>query len=278
VRHLRRVARSAVPPGTNPTLLEIASVDNFQGREKELIIFSAVRSNRSGAVGFLADWRRLNVMLTRARRGLVVCGNSQTLRANEHWRAWLDFFRCAAAGEPLPRTPSPVRRQREVEQKAERERQKQEEEEAQAEAAAAAERQGKKRGHSARRGSSSRRGSSPRRRSSSRQHRPAQRSHRTPPTAEPSGVKRSISRRLSDALSDIEDNGVGGEGSRIDPESKWERDEKPAASETEIDRGAAKKAALEALEKAWAVSRANCTRRPLAANDKDSSDMEFDSD
>merc|ERR1719210_2053191 len=145
VRCLRRVLRSAVPHGKDPMLLEIASVDNFQGREKELIIFSAVRSNRSGAVGFLADWRRLNVMLTRARRGLVVCGNSLTLRANEHWSAWLDFFRCAAAGQPLPRTPSPVRKQREVEQKAERERQKQEEEEAQAEAAAA-ERQGKRRG------------------------------------------------------------------------------------------------------------------------------------
>lgn len=108
VRILKRMLRNVIPEGADPELLEVASVDNFQGREKELIIFSAVRSNRTGTVGFLADWRRLNVMLTRARRGLVVCGNSRTLRADEHWNKWLDFYVRAASGRA--RTPSPEKR------------------------------------------------------------------------------------------------------------------------------------------------------------------------
>lgn len=105
VRLLKRMLRNVMPEGTDPELLEVASVDNFQGREKDLIVFSAVRSNRTGTVGFLADWRRLNVMLTRARRGLIVIGNSRTLRADEHWSKWLDFFARVSSGRE--RTPSP---------------------------------------------------------------------------------------------------------------------------------------------------------------------------
>ena len=47
-----------------PQEIEIKSVDAYQGRERDIIIFSAVRSNRRGRIGFLADWRRMNVALT----------------------------------------------------------------------------------------------------------------------------------------------------------------------------------------------------------------------
>ncbi|ELR16091.1 uncharacterized protein ACA1_224920 [Acanthamoeba castellanii str. Neff] len=72
--------------------LNINSVDGYQGREKEVIIFTAVRSNSRGDVGFLRDWRRLNVALTRARRGLLVVGNRRTLQSDEHWGKWLRWI------------------------------------------------------------------------------------------------------------------------------------------------------------------------------------------
>ena len=72
--------------------LEIDTVDGFQGREKEAVVISLVRSNRQGEIGFLADTRRMNVALTRARRKLIVIGDSATLGGNPFYAAMLDYF------------------------------------------------------------------------------------------------------------------------------------------------------------------------------------------
>lgn len=72
--------------------IEIDSVDGFQGREKEVIVVSLVRSNRDGDVGFLADTRRMNVALTRARRKLVVIGDSATITAHPFYEKLVKYF------------------------------------------------------------------------------------------------------------------------------------------------------------------------------------------
>ena len=73
--------------------VEVRTVDGYQGREKEVIIFSCVRSNSERNVGFLSESRRLNVALTRAKRGLIVIGDPDTLRSDKNWKAWLDYIR-----------------------------------------------------------------------------------------------------------------------------------------------------------------------------------------
>eukprot|EP00535_Pseudo-nitzschia_heimii_P001058 CAMPEP_0197188984 /NCGR_PEP_ID=MMETSP1423-20130617/18917_1 /TAXON_ID=476441 /ORGANISM="Pseudo-nitzschia heimii, Strain UNC1101" /LENGTH=959 /DNA_ID=CAMNT_0042640987 /DNA_START=226 /DNA_END=3102 /DNA_ORIENTATION=- len=69
--------------------IEVNSVDGYQGRERDVIIFSAVRSNHQGNIGFLSDWRRLNVALTRAKSALIIIGDIDTLAENDkHWGAF----------------------------------------------------------------------------------------------------------------------------------------------------------------------------------------------
>ncbi|XP_029438093.1 DNA-binding protein SMUBP-2 [Rhinatrema bivittatum] len=72
--------------------LEIKSVDGFQGREKEAVVLSFVRSNRKGEVGFLAEDRRINVAVTRARRHLAVVCDSRTVSNHKFLKTLVDYM------------------------------------------------------------------------------------------------------------------------------------------------------------------------------------------
>ena len=72
--------------------LEISTVDGFQGREKEAIIISMVRCNSRGEVGFLADSRRMNVAVTRARRHVALVTDAETASADPFLKRLVEYF------------------------------------------------------------------------------------------------------------------------------------------------------------------------------------------
>nr|BAJ93869.1 predicted protein [Hordeum vulgare subsp. vulgare] len=66
-------------------VIDVNTVDGFQGREKELVIFSCVRCNKEQSIGFVSDFRRMNVAITRARSAVLVIGSSSTFKKDKHW-------------------------------------------------------------------------------------------------------------------------------------------------------------------------------------------------
>ncbi|XP_053400098.1 DNA-binding protein SMUBP-2-like [Mercenaria mercenaria] len=76
--------------------IEVKSVDGFQGREKEAVIISLVRSNKRGEVGFLSERRRINVAVTRARRHLTVIGDSETVCKDDFLKSLIDYLNLEA--------------------------------------------------------------------------------------------------------------------------------------------------------------------------------------
>jgi ATP-dependent RNA/DNA helicase IGHMBP2 len=80
-------AKEALPAG-----MRISTIDSFQGQEKETVIVSLVRSNDDGDIGFLKDYRRMNVAITRAKERLFVIGDSATIGADAFYNAFLTYI------------------------------------------------------------------------------------------------------------------------------------------------------------------------------------------
>jgi superfamily I DNA and/or RNA helicase len=72
-------------------LLSVGTVDSFQGQERDIIYISMTRSNDAGEIGFLADIRRMNVGMTRAKKKLVIIGDSATLSNHPYYAAFLAY-------------------------------------------------------------------------------------------------------------------------------------------------------------------------------------------
>jgi predicted DNA helicase len=84
---------------------EVKSVDGFQGREKEVIVISFVRSNLAREIGFVKDRRRLNVAMTRAKTKLIMIGDMETLKTNDPFDQLYAWLETKGALVRLPREP-----------------------------------------------------------------------------------------------------------------------------------------------------------------------------
>jgi hypothetical protein len=71
--------------------IRISTIDSFQGQEQEVVLISLVRSNDEGEIGFLKDYRRMNVALTRAKDMLIVIGDSATLGQDPFYHRFLTY-------------------------------------------------------------------------------------------------------------------------------------------------------------------------------------------
>jgi superfamily I DNA and/or RNA helicase len=90
VRHIRKLIAEDAEWSAHESYIKVDSIDGFQGNEKTVIYISLVRSNATGEIGFLTDYRRMNVALTRAREKLIVIGDSATLGQDPFYRKWLE--------------------------------------------------------------------------------------------------------------------------------------------------------------------------------------------
>lgn len=91
---------------------EVCTIDAFQGREKDVIIFSTVRCNSRGSLGFVDDKYRMNVLLTRAKRGILGVGCKKTLESSPLWKKWLEQSEILTIDEATKNSTKGSQRQR----------------------------------------------------------------------------------------------------------------------------------------------------------------------
>ena len=87
----REQAIQLLQSGLTGDWIDINTVDSFQGQERDRVYISLVRSNEKGEIGFLKDYRRMNVAMTRARKKLIIIGDSATIGQDEFYGGLLDF-------------------------------------------------------------------------------------------------------------------------------------------------------------------------------------------
>ncbi|GJE97878.1 RNA-directed RNA polymerase domain-containing protein [Phanerochaete sordida] len=85
---------------TLPAGIVVSTIDGFQGRESDIVVFSTVRSNAEGDLGFVEDARRLNVAWTRPKIGLIIVGDPRTLKNSSLWERALGY--CKEVNIPPP--------------------------------------------------------------------------------------------------------------------------------------------------------------------------------
>ena len=99
-KKLRETIRQTISAPFSPKLIDVQTVDNYQGQENDIIILSCVRSNTEKKGGFSVIQNRINVALSRARNGLFVIGNITMLAQAKNYMAtnkniWTDIRKLA---------------------------------------------------------------------------------------------------------------------------------------------------------------------------------------
>ncbi len=90
-QQVKKISEELIKRGEPYNRIKINTVDAFQGQERDIIYISLVRSNNNGDIGFLKDYRRMNVAMTRAKKKLIIIGDSATLSNDRFYSDFLEF-------------------------------------------------------------------------------------------------------------------------------------------------------------------------------------------